>query len=122
MTDLGEVCISKTIALITPFIHFLIGLDDGTEGSVVGKPLPACRVALPGLRSLAEGGSLGTNDQHPLSAHVRGTSCRHSPFTGGFADATEWWHNLAITGNKSPLKRFVTVMYFVIPHVAEVER
>ena len=53
--------------------------SSGHTVSVVGKPLPACRVALPGgncqvagPRSLAEGGSLGANCEGPLRAHVRG--------------------------------------------------
>jgi hypothetical protein len=45
-----------------------------------------------------------------------------SPFTGGSADAKEWWSNLAVAGNKSPLKRFAIVIFSIVPHAAEVER
>ena len=45
-----------------------------------------------------------------------------APFTGGKADALEWWTTLKAKPEKHPLRALATALHSIVPHAGDIER
>lgn len=43
-------------------------------------------------------------------------------FSGGQADALDWWETLPVSVERCPLKAFAVIIHSIVPHAADVER
>lgn len=43
-------------------------------------------------------------------------------FSGGQADALDWWETLPVSAERCPLKAFAVIIHSIVPHAADVER
>ncbi|KAG2064892.1 hypothetical protein BDR04DRAFT_939507, partial [Suillus decipiens] len=43
-------------------------------------------------------------------------------FSGGQADALDWWETLPVSAKRCPLKAFANIIHSIVPHAADVER
>jgi len=57
-----------------------------------------------------------------LVSDIKDYFAGRSPFSGGKADAREWWSTLPIDAFDHPIKTLAVRMHKIVPHAAEVER
>ena len=57
-----------------------------------------------------------------LKADLKAYENCEAPFTGGEADALEWWTTLNVKPESHPLKSLASALHSIVPHAGDIER